>query len=162
MAMSCSKWLLKIEVLVFILLLNISSFSGALHMCYLSVYFYGFWPTAALLYTKYLRVHNSVSCLHFYYRNKQEFVSKARICSLLCWVSSQILFVSGCCLSLKTVRNIQLSVLSMIALNIICCIGMIIPHSNAYILPVSLQCPLWLPEINGEICKGQSLQWHKK
>lgn len=90
-------------------------------MYYLSVYFCAFWPTAVLLYTKCLRVHGSVSCLHFSIEiSKNLPVSSARICSLLCWAVSQILFVSACYLSLKMVSKTQLSVISVIALNIIC------------------------------------------
>lgn len=132
-------------------------------MYYLSVYFYGFWPIAVWLYTECLRIL-SLSLVYIFGTeiSKNLSVSNARIDSLLCWTASQILFVSGCYLSLKTVGKIQLRVISMIALNIICWIGIIIPPSKACILPVSLQHLLWLPEINGEICKGQSLQWHIK
>jgi len=39
------------------------------------------------------------------------------------WAASPVLFVSGCYMSLKLVNDTQLSVSGMIALNIICWIG---------------------------------------
>lgn len=129
-------------------------------MYYLSVYFYACWLLQFYCIQNVLASMAPVYSFSIGIRRNLS-VSMVRICLLLCWVASQILFVSGCYLSLATVNKTQLSVIRIITLNIICWFGMIIPYSMVCILPVSLQHLLWLLERNGEICKGQTLEWHQ-